>query len=385
MPGREDQRGRVSTARRRAEEHVSGYSTTLLKLPEGLSFFELKDGTHYIDVIPYKVKRGKNQKGGNPFADEGDVHYERTFWKYGRIGPEEKDYVAPGKTFGELDYVQEYRQRQSKDPAADADEIKSLNPKERQLFLVYDREAPKKGIQLLEISYHTFGKLLDSRIKNSREIDGWDWFYYTDESGFTLRLTVEERSAGGYKFNEVVAIDFLKRESPLPENIINHGVDLDEMLVRVPYEKLKAIFLGETEEDVKPEDANGQKEERRPMERKVDQPPFDERKSEPAKERTPEPKKIPTAQDAGLSVQAKVRHLPSGKNGMIAKISGDGTSLTVMTDDDEVIRAIAVNEVALVDANAPSAKQDQKPEPKKEPVAVAAPSGKDEDWDKDWS
>src|SRR5690606_17628626 len=103
---RKERERRKSTARRRAEEKTSGFSTTTLNLPEGMSFFEFKPGVHTVDVIPYTVKKGKHTPGGNPYAEEGELHYERTYYMYRSVGPEEKPYVCLAKTFGKPDPIQ---------------------------------------------------------------------------------------------------------------------------------------------------------------------------------------------------------------------------------------------------------------------------------------
>ena len=364
---REDREKRVSAARRRAEQHATGYETTVLRVPEGVGFFDFKEGTHLIDVIPYLVKKGKDVQGGNPFAETGELYYERTFFTYRSIGVEEKSYVCPSKTFGEPDYIQEYRQKESKNPAADADHLKSLNPKERQIFLIYDRKETEKGIQVLEVSFHLFGKLLDSRIKNSSDEDGWDRFYFPGDDGMTLRLTVEEKSAGGYKFSEATAIDFLRRKEPIPKKILDHRIDLDEMPIEIPYEKLKSIFLGVTD---------GQKMEDQENSKRVE--------SAAKKEGTKKEVKVTTATDLGLKSRDSV--LFKGRRHEIVKISPDGTSLTLLDENDEVVRAVGLDEVKPYSESAPFDVANEKAKPAgKGAVKEKEIESKDEDkWDDDW-
>ena len=240
MP-REEREKRQSTARQRAEQHSSGYATTTLMVPNGVGFFEADLGEHLIDIIPYKTGEG------NPFVKQrGVLHYERTFYTYRNIGIEEKSYVCPSMTFGERDYIQEHRQEKARDPNADPQYLKGLAPKERQVFLVYDRKHPEKKIQIWEVSYYNFGRALDQRIKTSPEGSDWDLFYYPDRYGMSLRIVIgKEKGAGGRDYNAVQSIDFLPRADDLPTDIVNHGICLDEILVKTPYAELKRIFLGE--------------------------------------------------------------------------------------------------------------------------------------------
>lgn len=373
MP-RDDRERRVSAARRRAEQHSSGYETTVLRVPDGVSFFDLQPGNYVVDIIPYNVKRGKNTPGGNPFAEVGELYYERTFFCYKRIGVNEKSYVCSSKTFSKPDFIQEYRQKESKSPNADVSYLKSLNPKERQIFLIYDRKEPDKGIQVLEISFHNFGKLLDSRINNSIEEDGWDLFYFTDDSGMSLRLTVEKKSTGGYSFNEVTAIDFLRRKDPIPKHVINHKIDLDAMLIEVDYEKLKAIFLGSSdgvsEADKTQTQTDVTSSSRGATETIYESPQASEKAvTKDVRKDIDKQQKPSVASDFGLKTQDMVVY--KGKVCTLWKISGDGTSLTLVDEEDEIIKAVAVSEVRkreLVD--------------KKE---KATGKGDDDVWEEDWS
>lgn len=364
MSKRDRRERRRNAARRRAEEHVSGFETTVLKMPENLSFFEMKEGVHKVAVVPYEVGKG------NPFADEGEEYFERTYYVYRRIGPEEKNYVAIGKTFGKPDPVQEYRQKESKDPNADPDQLKALNPKERQLFLLYDLENPDDGLKLWDVSYHLFGKLLDSRIKNSSEEDGWDLFWFPNEEGMDLKLTVEEVSTGRYKYNEVTAIDFFPRRKPLPEKVVNHGVCLDDLLVELSYDRLKAVFYGADDEDAEPEKDNGQS--------ASDQ--SDDKGSPEKDEPDPKPKKDSPKKASEAGIDRKDDVLYQGERYTVLKISDDETSLTLSNEDGDIEKAIGVDEVEKVEET-PFDNGDDKKEP--EPASVS--SSKDDDpWDAEW-
>lgn len=390
MSRQRDRKERRSLARQRAETHASGYETTLLRMPEGLRFWEVKEGTIDIAIVPYICGEG------NPFAPKGEEYYERTFWMYKRVGPDEKPYVCPSKSFGKTDYIKEELTREMKNPNADKDYIKTLQPKERQLFLVYEVENPEKGIFLWETSYHLFGKLLDSRVKNSRDRDGWDQFYFPDEDGFDLRLTIEKVSSGGYSFLEVTAIDFMPRREPIPKEIAEHEYCLDDMLICPSYEDLKKAFLGadvfddggdDDSEDAsrsnrgrtrsreKEDDSQSSRSRSSSRSRDRDNDSDDgDRKSRSRQEkdddsdrkggegRKKSSSKPITAEEAGLEEGDLVKY--KGENCEIVRISGDGTSLTLMDSNDEPIRAVGCDEVRKASGRDTSRERD--PEPRKE-------------------
>jgi ribosome modulation factor len=234
--------GRKSTVRRRAEGRASGFSTTCLKIPENVDFFEVDEGMFTFNILGFIAKEG------NPNADPGELHYERTYHRYrAKIGVEEKKYICPSKTFGEKDFIQEYRARKAKTPnlpPEEADALKALSTQEMQIYLLWQESKPDR-FSLMDIPYHNFGKLLEDRIKGVPEERGWDWFYWMDETGFTLEVTFKQDKFEGNPYIKAVAIDFLPRKSPLPEKVQNHGYCLDDFLRRYTYDELKGIFLGD--------------------------------------------------------------------------------------------------------------------------------------------
>jgi hypothetical protein len=451
MASRDRREKRVSTARRRAEQHVAGFETTTLKVPDGLGFYDLSPGIHRLSIIPFKAGKG------NPFADPGVLHYERTFYIYRKIGIEENSYVCPSKTFGKPDPIQEIRQKMAKDPKADPEEVKALNPKERQIFLVYGGKRNEEvKLALLENSYHTFGKLLDSRIKNSDEDLGWDLFYFPDEDGLTLELTVEEDGSGAYKFNKVTAIDFLPRKKALPDEVVNHGYCLDDFLVEVGYDHLKNIYMGvhndeEEGDDDEPPARSKTKAKAKPADDDDDDAPpvRSKRKAKPADDewgddddddappaRSKTKAKAKPAvddddddDDAPPPVRSKSKAKPAAdeeeeddddddsppakpkpsskskapafargdeviykrKVCTISKISPDGTSLTLLDEDGEQIRAVDPADCKPTTTDAADDDDEDAPPPAKSKSKSAtkaktkpADDDDDEEWDGDW-
>jgi hypothetical protein len=387
MSARDRREDRRSTARRRAEAHQSGFATTLFNMPEDLSFWKLEKGKKRISIIGYVVGKG------NPFADQGEFHYERTFYVYNKIGADENRYVAPGKTFNHKDFVQEWREKKAREKDADQELLKALTAKERQVFLVFDHDEPEKGIQLFEFSYHKFGKRLDNRIKLSDESKGWDLFYYPDEDGFMLELSVIDTGTYGL---EVDQIDFEKRSKPLPDAVVNHSICLDDILRELSYDELRAKFLCLDEGEVAKEKERDESSEPRVQKKQEEAAPKqEERKPEPVKE---EPKKeaVVTASDLGLSRDDEV--LYEGEMLTIVKVSADGTELTLIDPEgDKIVKGVLVTRVKKpkkVDAAAVPKQEEKKADPPKEESKAkteSAPfdnkkdeSKSDKDWDSDW-
>lgn len=231
-----------SAARRAAEKRQEGFGRTSLKVPKGAQFLKVEEGVKRLNVIPYEAGPG------NPNCDEGELYFERTFYTH-RIGPNNDAYVCPAKTVGKKCPVCEAAQKLRSSDDADDEELKALKPKERQLFNVVDLKEPEKGVQLLEFSYHCFGRQLNEEILADEDgEDGVDAFYMPDETGMTLKVAFKKQSGGGYSFLEATSINF-KPRAPLDEETVAAAHNLDSLIEVLPYDKLKAIFLQESDDD----------------------------------------------------------------------------------------------------------------------------------------
>ena len=363
MSQKEKREERRNLARRRAETHASGFEGTNIRIPDGLPIWAPKEGVYTIAIIPYTAK-------SNPNCEPGDVYYERTFWQWSRIGAGEgKSYCCLHKTFGKPDPVADWKSAEARNPSADQQLLKDLTPKERQLFLVFDKKDEK--LYLWECSYHLFGKLLDSRIQNSDEELGWDWFYFTDDTGSWLRLTFEETSGGGYSWTTCTAIDFLPRKAPLPEKVINHGICLDDLLVEKSYDELRNIFLCiSPESDSKP----APKEDAKPAPKKDAKPapkpaPKEDTKPEskpaPKEDTKPAPKIV-----SGMSV------VYNGSKVTVLKVSAEGALTLEDEEKDEIYRNVSVAEVLVDSPKTPP--QSETPSTKREEKASSSTT--DDDW-----
>lgn len=241
---REERRLKYTSGRERAKkkEQMGSFSATYLKLPQGATLFRPKAGIYLLDVLPFRAGKG------NPFAQPGALHYERTFHLHGRVGADQNAYLCPRMTAKKPCPICEHRQHLThKDAAENEDLIKDLAPRERQMFNIRNLKDPDKGIQLFEISFHLFGRLLDARIRDSDEEDEWDLFYRL-EGGLTLKVGFVDKTFGGRSFVEAETIDFKPRKEDYDEEVLDQVYGLDDLLRLRDYDELKEIFLESKEE-----------------------------------------------------------------------------------------------------------------------------------------
>lgn len=233
----------------RLAKHQAGGRPSL-KLPQGLSLWKpKKSGSHNIDIIPYRVTENA-KRFAYEFGCEspGRWYYERTFHVHQGIGVNNDSHTCLAKTFGKRCPICEARDALNKSPyKEDRQKAKELNPKERQLFLIFDYDDPDKGIQLWEIAHFNFGKQLDAYVKGARkqDQDSYRRFYHRTE-GYEMRINGVESPIGeGGGKNTVYSVhQFYPREKPLPDSLLQHGYDLDDIVRELDYTTLKEIFEG---------------------------------------------------------------------------------------------------------------------------------------------
>jgi hypothetical protein len=230
-------------AKNRHERHKAAgeFSPDTLKLSKGAKLFRFRqEGVYYLDIIPYRVGKG------NPNADEGKVYWERTFYVH-RM-PEGGQHVCLRRTLNQPCPICEFSRNLANSDDVDEKLVTDLRSKERQLFNVIDTRDRKAGIQLLEISYHLFGTLLDDRTQPNEDDPDDDGSVYSDfahwAKGFTLRLTVKKKKMGMNSFMEVTAIDFKPRRQQYEKSILDEAYCLDDLLVVKTYDELKKLVLG---------------------------------------------------------------------------------------------------------------------------------------------
>lgn len=346
---RRRERRRAGSATRDAK-HRSGGDWTSLSLPEGVDLWQPKEASYRIDIVPYEVGEG------NPYASRGEWYYERTYYAHYGIGPNRSTYVCLAKTFGKPCPICEYLAGLDRGVPEDKEQIGKMKWKERQLWLVYDHKQEDKGIQLFEVSNFCFGKLLD-RKRNRAEADEPHIIDFDDPAaGSTLKVDFTDERAEGFTYLKADSIDFKPRPDGLPEELLDHGVCLDDLLKIEPYDKLKAVLLQTGDDDDDDVDADDDDEERsEPSEDKEeDDIPFDEEESKPKRKRQSKSKSKPKPEPE-------------------AKDDEDDW------DEEEEEKEEKPQEEKPKRGRRPKSKSESKPKPKPEPEA----EDDDDDWDED--
>lgn len=250
------QQHNYASAKERVEKHDSGYSPTAVKLPEGTERLVFdKKGTYRFDVVPYVVGKG------NPFADEGALWCERTYYTHRNIGPDNKSYCCLAKTFKKRCPICEEIAHINRS-GGDQEMAKALKPSERQLWNVRDLNDEGK-IKVLDQSNFLFGSLIDAKVQAADDEDHYETYFHL-EGGHTLKVTVDQETFQGRSFYKATNIEMKERKQDLDDDILKETVCLDDCLVELAYDKLKAIFLQQTEDDEDSDDDDTPSQKRSP-------------------------------------------------------------------------------------------------------------------------
>ncbi len=406
---KERQKARMLDSRKYLDEHGSEWKPTSFSIPDGIETFRFEEqGLYMIDVVPYVVARHKGEPGGNPFVDEEDVgamSYERTYYVHAGVGSDEKSYACLHKEFKEDCPGCEYVQELLSNPAIDRKKVVNpRRPKERQLFLFYDRttkESRKKGLRLYECAhYMSFGELLKTTLEACRLGDpdhpAISPGFADPEDGMSLAITVKKTqfssdSGRSGTYNKPVNIQFVPRDRALPAEILEAAPCLDDLPVQLSYDKFYKLMhqsdskkasnndragpirrIGSVplppENDDDDDDSEDQHDDGKPATRKgaPARPPAKDRNGE----------RMVTAGHLGIEKGDEVEY--KGEACTVIHVSGDGTSLRLKDSEGEILMGIGVEDVEKSDTD----DENNKPSPGKgRSKSQAVPEDEDDDDD----
>jgi len=206
------------------------------KIPEGVEFWQCKEGEHLIDIIPFEV--GKNMPldiSGRPIAEEGELWHVLDIWVHYNING--NPYVCPYENFGEPCPICEYIQANR----LPKDIWSKLRPKHRNIYLIWchdNRKEEKKGIQIFDVSDFFMGEKLEEIATLPR---GGGYIEYFDiDDGKTIVFT---RKGTGMENTKYLGHKFIDRDEPIPDWVLEQTFPLDEVVQMHPsYEEIEKSF-----------------------------------------------------------------------------------------------------------------------------------------------
>ena len=218
-----------------------GGGASAITVPEGTTFYKLQYSSEqpwvFLDILPYRVG------AGNPYADEGMVHFERTYWRHFIPGADGggRSAVCLARTFKEDCPICAHIQTLQRSGHGEDKTTKGLFAKQRQLFNIMDAKNRSDGLVLWESSFHNFGALLKKEMADP----------FSDRSGFfrldtgsVVRCRVEMHSyADNVKpYARIDKIEFTERSAPLPDTLLDKVLCLDDLINHPTYDELAALI-----------------------------------------------------------------------------------------------------------------------------------------------
>jgi len=214
----------------------SGYEDGLLDFSRYPKMTKYKPATrNYLDFIPYWIKTDIHPQKV-PHYD-----YKLDIWAHKDVGIDNQRILCLKKTYKQRCPICEERDRlldsgvNWKSP-----EVSALKPVRRCIYNVIDLNEPDKGIQIFERAFAHFEKLLIKEVQENN-----DCFFFDVDEGLTVAWRGEEEKFGNHSYMQCERIDFEKRESVYPEEVMDEAIPLDQVLKIPTYEYVRALFLGE--------------------------------------------------------------------------------------------------------------------------------------------
>ena len=340
------------TAKEWADKQDRGFEPTAVKLPEGFSWFSIKStGRITLDMIPHVAGKG------NPNADEGFeiAHLEYYAHWVPDLTGKAKSYICSASCIGKKCAVCDYLKR-NPDNKDLADSLKS---KKRMLWNVIDHSDKDKKIKVWDTPYwKSFGEKLKDAIRVSDKYDNYD----DPESGYSVQLTVKESTNPKFGKFEIARVDLVPRDNQYELSIMDEACVLEDCLIVPDYDELMALLKGdappedknkveEGDQKPEPEEEEETEEEEPEEEEETEEEPEEEavlifpsnRKKVAPEETEEEPEEEAVEFAVGMEVKYKK------KQWTVVKVSGDGTSLTLKDEDDNMAKAVDPDDVQVLE------------------------------------
>ena len=283
-----------------------------LNLPKGMRIFKEEPKSRVsLDILPYEVTNPHHLDRDEEYetALVGGLWYRHPYWIHRNIGANNESVVCPSSVKQKCP-ICEHRAQLLKDGVEwNDDSVKALKASLRNLYVVIPRGSKnyEETPHIWDISQFLFQDKLNEEIQENEEYETFPDL----EDGYTLRIRFTEEQIGTNKFAATSRIDFIERDKPLAESLLEDVPALDDILVVPTYKTVEALFFGgltqdeidDEDEDEKPRrkpkhitsaDDEEDEEEEKPEPRRKPKPDDDEEEEEEEDEK-PEPRSKPKA------------------------------------------------------------------------------------------
>jgi hypothetical protein len=271
-----------------------GSQFSYLNLPDGISQFKEKPSSSIeLDIIPYVVTDSKHpdRNEEDEVAVKESLWYKRPIRVHHNVGTgdQSRTIICPS-SIGKPCPICEHRALR-REKGADQEEIQKMNYSYRNLYVVkpvHIEDYPRgyKDIEekfyIWDIAQGNFQKLLNDELWEDA-----DRGIFPDlEEGLTLKIRFSAEEIFKTEYAKASKIEFLERDKPYKESILDDVPNLDEVPKVLSYKEIDALFFSDEapEEELK-------KEEETPRERRQHKREGGEDEGKDKKSKKNEPKR----------------------------------------------------------------------------------------------
>jgi hypothetical protein len=251
-PGGTSFRDKVKADSDKQKKDAKSYGYLLL--PKDVKVFSPEPGSKVVlDFIPYEVTDEKHpdRNEANEVAVPGSLWYKRPFKVHRNIGANNETVVCL-TSIGKKCPICEYLAKRTREGAG-KEELDALKPKQRDLYCVIPLGHKKfeEVPHVFDISHYLFQTLLNDELEEDDE-----YRMFPDiEEGLSLKIRFDSETMGkGDPFASASRIDFLERDKPYTDAILEDVPNLDKVLKVLTYDDLNDKFCDIEDEDKNEED-----------------------------------------------------------------------------------------------------------------------------------
>jgi hypothetical protein len=225
----------------------------LLDKDKEIKFFEPREGTNKINIIPFEVKSELHpdvKAGKLKIGQHDDFMLDVFVHQY--VGPDGADILCPKKNYGKAcpicDEASKYYDKGDKESG------KKLLPSRRVFLNVQPLvKGEFEPLQIWHVSHWLFMKEL---LEEARECkDGEDIVAFADpDSGKLIKFRMALEDLGKNKTPKFKSFEFFEREEEIEDEVLNKAVSFDEGLILLSYEEIEKIMYGQDEDESTKED-----------------------------------------------------------------------------------------------------------------------------------
>lgn len=264
------------------------------------------EGRATLNMLSYIVK-DKNHMDADPeneIATVGEYWYKKPFLVHKSVGIKNLNFICP-RTFGKPCPMCEEQQRM-RDDGASKEEIKTLYPQQRSLYIVDDtsNKEMKEDAYVWDVSDWKFYKPLEEEMEEDEKYED----FIDPEGKHSVRVRFKKDKFNDKEFIDVKKVDFVKRKSQFEENQFDSTPNLDKMLIETPYDVIRDTYFGVEDEETGDSKKKKKSKDKKKKEKEAEPKKKDKDKKEKSKDKKKDQGKSGGTQSSGSTKKLKCPH-----------------------------------------------------------------------------